>query len=81
MALPIDPLLNTKEVARILGVHPNTLWKWRNKGYGPMPVQIGPARDDRTYRYRRREVERFIDQSSREFRSQRNHRATIISET
>lgn len=67
MALPIDPLLNTKEVARILGIHPNTLWKWRNKGYGPMPVEIGP-RDDRTYRYRRRDVERFIDQSSRENR-------------
>ena len=53
MALPIDPLLNAKEVARILGIHPNTLWKWRNKGYGPMPVEIG-ARDDRIYRYRRR---------------------------
>ena len=67
MALPIDPLLNTKEVARILGLHPNTLWKWRNKGYGPMPIEFG-LRDGRTYRYRRREVERFIDQSSRENR-------------
>lgn len=25
MALPIDLLLNTKEVASILGIHPNTL--------------------------------------------------------
>ncbi len=25
MTLPIDPLLNAKEVARILGIHPNTL--------------------------------------------------------
>ncbi len=64
----IDRLLNTKEVARILGVHPNTLWKWRNRGYGPEPIEIGPERDDRTYRYRRREVERFIEQSSRRFR-------------
>ena len=54
MALPIAPLLNTKEVARILGIHPNTLWKWRNKGYGPTPVEIGP-RDDRIYRYRKRD--------------------------
>ena len=68
MTLPIDPLLNTKEVARILGVHTNTLWKWRNKGYGPMPVEIGTGREDRTYRYRRREVERFIEQSFRENR-------------
>lgn len=67
MALPIDPLLKTKEVARILGVHPNTLWKWRNKGYGPTPVEIGPN-GDRTYRYRRRDVERFIEQSARENR-------------
>jgi predicted DNA-binding transcriptional regulator AlpA len=58
----IERLLTPKEVALFLGVHPNTLWKWRNRGYGPVPIQIG-----RTYRYRRREVERFIDQSSRRF--------------
>jgi len=78
MSLPIDPLLNTKEVARILGVHPNTLWKWRNKGYGPTPVQIGPRRDDRSYRYRKREVELFIEQSSPEARSLEPHRSTGI---
>ena len=62
---PLEPLLNTKDVARILGVHPNTLWKWRNRGYGPVPVEIGPDRDDRTYRYRRQDVVRFIEQSTK----------------
>ena len=59
---PSEPL---EPVARILGVHPNTLWKWRNRGYGPVPIEIGPDRDDRTYRYRRRDVERFIEQSTK----------------
>jgi len=76
MPLPVDPLLNTKEVARILGLHPNTLWKWRNKGYGPTPLPIGPQHDDRTYRYRRREVERFIEQSSAEAQHREPHRST-----
>jgi len=75
MALPVEPLLNTKEVARILGIHPNTLWKWRSKGYGPTPVQIGPKWDGRTYRYLRRDVERFIEQSSPEARFRQHHKS------
>lgn len=32
-------LLTTKEAAAMLGIKPQTLRKWRMKGYGPRPVK------------------------------------------
>ena len=45
-------LLRPGEVARLLGVDPMTLLRWRAKGEGPVWFRLGPG----TIRYRRREL-------------------------
>lgn len=40
-------LLTVGEVADLLGVAPQTLYRWRKSGYGPKWVQLGP----KTIRY------------------------------
>ena len=49
--------VSAKEAARILGVHPNTLCKWRIQGKGPPFVKIGGR-----IRYRLSEVSAWADQ-------------------
>jgi excisionase family DNA binding protein len=48
-------LLSTKEAARLLGVHYNTMSKWRIRGIGPRFVKIGTA-----IRYRRSDIETWL---------------------
>lgn len=50
-------LVCTKEAARFLGLHPNTLVKWRIGGDGPQYVRIG----SRTIRYDIRILERWLE--------------------
>jgi predicted DNA-binding transcriptional regulator AlpA len=38
---PDERLVSAKEAARILGVHPNTLCKWRIYGRGPQFIKVG----------------------------------------
>lgn len=45
-------LLQPKEAARILRIHPGTLRRWRGTGKGPAAIRIAP----RTWRYRIEDV-------------------------
>lgn len=36
--------LSTKEVAKLLGVHHQTIYRWRAMGYGPKSVKFGNQR-------------------------------------
>jgi excisionase family DNA binding protein len=51
-----DPLLIPAEVAEMLHIPTKTLYQWRYDGNGPPSHKIG-----RHLRYRRREVEAWID--------------------
>tara|TARA_B100000745_G_scaffold58094_2_gene34446 strand:+ start:5493 stop:5711 length:219 start_codon:yes stop_codon:yes gene_type:complete len=55
-------LLTLEEVAQMLKCHPNTLRDWDNKGILPA-VRLG---EKRIRRYRKSDVERFIEQSINE---------------
>jgi excisionase family DNA binding protein len=48
-------LLCTKEAARLLSVHHNTLCKWRIRGVGPCFIKAGT-----TVRYRRSDIETWL---------------------
>jgi predicted DNA-binding transcriptional regulator AlpA len=39
--MTIDQLLDTVEVARLLGVHPQTLAAWRSQSQGPRWIKVG----------------------------------------
>ena len=56
----IEPLLNTDEVAKLVGLHSVTLAEWRTQGRGPRWVKLG-----RKVRYRPRDVEAWLDQNER----------------
>jgi excisionase family DNA binding protein len=53
-------LLDTEQVAALLGLRPNTLAQWRVSGEGPMFVKIG-----RRVRYRASDVDAWITKRSR----------------
>jgi excisionase family DNA binding protein len=54
-----DPLLTRKEAARYLDMSPGTLAVWAcTKRYNLTSIKIG-----RSVRYRRSELDRFLDQS------------------
>ncbi|MGH2718639.1 MAG: helix-turn-helix transcriptional regulator [Actinomycetota bacterium] len=40
-ALPLSPLISVEELADILGVPVNTVYKWRHRGLGPAPIRVG----------------------------------------
>ena len=50
------PLLSAKEVAQILGVHPNTVYNWSSKGIGPKRMKIGKG----ILRYREEDIDNFM---------------------
>lgn len=41
MAVNLEPLLSTQEVADYLGVPVQTLYQWRSRGQGPTSMRIG----------------------------------------
>ena len=49
-------LLNSREVAQHLGIHPQTLKEWRRKNYGPPALRVGGQ-----FRYRPDEVAAWLD--------------------
>lgn len=51
-----DPLLTIDDVAVWLGKPKNTLYAWHSRGKGPRAIRVG-----NTLRYRRTEVERWLD--------------------
>ena len=51
-------MLNTREVADILGVHPVTVTSWVNEG--KLPAVVLPSG---RHRFRRREIEALIGES------------------
>ncbi|MDG4795378.1 helix-turn-helix domain-containing protein [Micromonospora sp. WMMD1082] len=51
-----DPLLTIDDVALWLGKPKNTLYAWHSRGKGPRAIRVG-----NTLRYRRSEVERWLD--------------------
>jgi excisionase family DNA binding protein len=52
-----DPLLTIEDVAAWLGKPKNTLYAWHSRGKGPRAIRIG-----NTLRYRRSEVDRWLDE-------------------
>jgi excisionase family DNA binding protein len=51
--------LSTKEAARLLDLHPNTLTKWRITGRGPEFVKIG-----RIVRYRKSTLDSWLERKT-----------------
>lgn len=51
-----DPLLSVDDVAAWLGKPKNTLYAWHSRGKGPRAIRVG-----NTLRYRRSEVDRWLD--------------------
>ena len=52
-----DPLLTVEQVARWLGKPKATLYAWRSRSLGPRAIRVGNV-----LRYRRSEVERWLDE-------------------
>lgn len=57
----MDRLWTVQDVAEFLGVPVQTLYQWRTKGYGPPGRRVG-----KYLRYRREDVERWVDSLSSE---------------
>ena len=55
----LSELLTTREVSEYLKVPVGTLYKWRREGIGPISFRVG-----RGTRYRRSDVEAWIDERS-----------------
>lgn len=51
-----DPLLTIDDVAVWLGKPKNTLYAWHSRGKGPRAIRVG-----NTLRYRRTEIEHWLD--------------------
>ena len=56
----MQKLLNTREVADLLGISPNTLDIWRTKNRGPRFIKVG-----RYVRYQQTDLENFIKDNKR----------------
>lgn len=52
----VQKLFTVNEVAKVLGVPKLTLYKWRDKGYGPRVVRVG-----RYLRYNPSDLRSWID--------------------
>jgi excisionase family DNA binding protein len=53
----LEPLFSPSDVAEYLGVPVKTLYRWRYLGVGPPALRVG-----RHVRYRRSDVERWVEQ-------------------
>lgn len=51
----LDRLLNAKDVAKLLGIQPDTLTKWRQQGKGPRHQKLGG-----TVKYSEKEVQDYL---------------------
>jgi DNA-binding transcriptional MerR regulator len=51
-----SPTLSTPAAARLLGVHPQALRRWRKQGSGPVCFRIGRNR----FRYRHEDLEGWL---------------------
>ena len=60
-AVESDPLLDTNQVARILGYRPRTLEGMRSRGDGPPFIRLSP----RAVRYRLSDLESWLDSRRR----------------
>lgn len=58
-AVPITPLLTTKELSVLLRIPAQTLRQWRCQGIGPDFVKLGDG-PKAAVRYTRRDVEDYI---------------------
>ena len=56
----MDAVLSTEQVSAYLQIPVNTLYGWRYHGKGPRAIQVG-----RHLRYRRSEVDRWLDEQAR----------------
>lgn len=65
IASALDPLMDTRQAARLLRLAPSTLAKARLSGTGPCFVKLGAS-----VRYRRSDVERYIAEHTRSSTSQ-----------
>lgn len=54
---PSDQLLDPPSAGRWLGVHVNTLKRWRRTGTGPRYIRVGRSR----VRYRVRDLDAWLD--------------------
>lgn len=55
----VDRLLTVDELAEMIQIPKATLYKWRSEGTGPPGMRLG-----KYVRYRRSEVERWIDEQA-----------------
>lgn len=62
----IEPLLTPTDLAEYLGVPLKTLYQWRYRGVGPPAVRVG-----RYLRYRRADVEVWLEKQERDERKNR----------
>ena len=53
-----DKLLTSTQVAEMLEVSPNTVFRWKREGRLPKAIQLGP----RTTRWRESEILKLIEQ-------------------
>ena len=63
-------LLTTQEAADMLGIVQKTLYAWRNLGY-IKPIEGNPVKRKQPRYYRRRDIERLIQQRMMETTQQR----------
>lgn len=54
-----DGLLTVDDLAQYLSVPRQTIYRWNHTGDGPPPLKVGRHR-----RYRRRDVERWLERRS-----------------
>jgi predicted DNA-binding transcriptional regulator AlpA len=52
----LDEFINAAKLAEELGIAASTVRSWRSRNFGPKAVRVG-----RVYRYRRRDVEAWLD--------------------
>jgi len=74
VSIQSDSLLSTKEAARFLSVHPNTLVKWRIYGGGPNFVHLSR----RKVGYRRSAIELFVQRRTFNTTAQRGVDPTTL---
>ena len=54
----MEELMATRDVCKVLRIHPNTVKKWSDNGKLPVAARIG-NRNDR--RFRQRDVQKILD--------------------